>query len=169
MTLYELDERITALEQAENDDLHIDEETGEIMTIEQALDGLYMARAEKLENVACWAKNLDAEAAMLRMEEERLNARRKAKERRRDRRKSYLLGACMGPDGTPQKFETARCAVRFRRDEAVIIAAGDQLPEEYIRRKVTEEPDKVAIKAALKAGKDVPGAALETRRSVMIK
>lgn len=169
MTLYDIDERITALEQAEDDDLLIDEETGEVMTIEQALDELFMARAEKLENVACWAKNLEAEAAMLKKEEEHLHDRRKAKESTRERLKSWLLGACMGPDGTPQKFETARCAVRFRRDDAVVIAAGEQLPEEYIRRKVTEEPDKVAIKAALKAGQDVPGAALETRRSVMIK
>ena len=52
MKLYEIDEAILNC---------IDLETGEIIDTEQ-LDKLTMEREAKLENVACWIKELKAEA-----------------------------------------------------------------------------------------------------------
>ena len=76
MTLYEIDAQIAALENASEDDMIIDEETGELGSVVQALDALRMAREEKLENVACWVKNLSAEADAICEEENRLIKRR---------------------------------------------------------------------------------------------
>ena len=55
MTLYEIDKDIQVL---------INED-GEIEDIER-FDALAMERNKKIENVGCWVKNLDAEAAAIR-------------------------------------------------------------------------------------------------------
>ena len=52
MTIYEIDQAIMEC---------VDIETGEIIDTEQ-LDKLQMERDTKLENVACWIKELTAEA-----------------------------------------------------------------------------------------------------------
>lgn len=44
---------------------------------------------------------------------------------------------------------------------AVIIDDGAQIPAQYTTQKVTIAPDKTKIKAAIKAGEEVPGAHLE--------
>ena len=48
------------------EDMLIDQETGELISVSQALDALRMEREAKLENVACWVKNLSAEADAIR-------------------------------------------------------------------------------------------------------
>ena len=53
MNLYEIDAAITAC---------IDPETGEVLD-EEALNALHMERSAKVESVALWIKNLNAEAA----------------------------------------------------------------------------------------------------------
>ena len=62
MNIYEIEQAITDL---------VDPETGEITDFE-ALDALSMARDEKIENVALWTKNLNAEAKAIREEEKAL-------------------------------------------------------------------------------------------------
>ena len=58
MTIYEIDQAIMEC---------VDLETGEIIDTEQ-LDKLQMERDAKLENVACWIKDLKAEAEALKAE-----------------------------------------------------------------------------------------------------
>ena len=58
MTIYEIDQAIMNC---------VDVETGEIIDTEQ-LDKLQMERDAKLENVACWIKDLKAEAEALKNE-----------------------------------------------------------------------------------------------------
>ncbi len=43
-----------------------------------------------------------------------------------------------------------------------------KLPEQYRRTKITIEPDKAAIKKALKAGEEIEGATLQVRRYVRV-
>ena len=64
MKLYEIDREIEAC---------IDFDTGEILDSER-LDALQMERAAKLEGVACWIKNLTADAKAFREEEKALQA-----------------------------------------------------------------------------------------------
>ena len=100
MTLYDIDAQIAALEDAAEDDMLIDEETGELISVAQALDALRMERDEKIENVACWVKNLCAEADAIRDEEDRLVKRRKAAETKAANLKAWLLAAMTREDGT---------------------------------------------------------------------
>ena len=158
MTLYEINEQIQkAIE------LGFDPETGEILD-ETALEQLQMDRDEKIENICLYIKDLYAEADAIYNERRALEEREKASEKKADSLSRYLQTMLDG-----QKFKTAKCAVSYRKTQAVQITDESLLPKEYLRFKTTSAPDKTAIKDAIKAGKDVPGATLEDRTSMSIK
>ena len=70
MTIFDIDEAILNL---------VDEETGEVVDIE-ALEALEMERDRKVSNIACWIKQLDAEAEAIKAEKKKLADRQTAKE-----------------------------------------------------------------------------------------
>lgn len=143
----------------------VDPETGEIDgEVYTELEALQMERERKIENIACWVKNLKSDADELKAEAKAMSDRAKAKERKAESLTKYLAAVLDG-----QKFETARAAINWRKAKAVRIEFGTELPEEYIRRKVTEEPDKTAIKAALVAGKCIEGCELVETNNISIK
>ena len=153
MTLYEIDQAIMEC---------VDLETGEIIDTEQ-LDKLQMERDAKLENVACWIKELKVEAEALKAEKQALAERQKVAENKMESLKKYLAYALDG-----KAFETTRASVTFRKSQAVEITDIYKLDENYLRYK-EPEADKTAIKEALKAGKTVAGATLVENTSVIIK
>lgn len=158
MTLYEIDARLAEL---------IDPETGELLDVE-SFDALQMERAEKIENVALWAKNLAAEAAAIKGEIESLTARKIAAERRVEHLKAYLAYALNG-----EKFSTPRCAVSFRHTKSCVPSDGFvEWAQAHNRDDLLTykppEPSKAAIKAALEAGQDVPAKMVE-KLSVGVK
>lgn len=153
MKLYEIDQAILDC---------IDLETGEIIDTEQ-LDKLTMEREAKLENVACWIKELKAEAEALKAEKMAFAKRQQVAENKMESLKKYLAYALDG-----QAFKTVRASVTFRKSQAVEIADIYKLDENYLRYK-EPEADKTAIKEALKAGQTVAGATLVENTSVIIK
>ena len=165
MTLYEIDHAISeAFEQA------IDPETGELIDVEAWawLEALQLVREQKLENVALWVKDLNAEAAAIKAEEDALKRRRQSTEKKADSLKGYLASAL----GGSEKFKTARVAISWRRSETAELLDGVDpvsLPLEYQRVKVSVEADKTKLKEALKAGKTVEGVALVERQNIQIK
>lgn len=169
MTLYDIDAQIAALDGAAEDDMLIDEETGELISVSQALDALRMEREEKLENVACWVKNLSAEADAIREEENRLIKRRKAAETKAANLKSWLLAAMTREDGTTDKLKTGRVMVSVKRNPPSTVVDEALLPSTYKVAKITYQANKELIKRELLSGGEVPGAHLEYGRSVIIK
>lgn len=161
MTLYEIDKQLQDLiEQA------VDPETGELAEgTEQALADLEMQRAEKVENIALFVKNLKADAAAIREEEKALAARRQSAERKAERLQNYLMFALEG-----QKFNTARVTISYRHSQRVVLAENRlaDVPEEYLRYK-EPELDKTAVKKAILSGIEVPGCALEDNTALLIK
>lgn len=153
MKLYEIDQAILNC---------IDLETGEIIDTEQ-LDKLTMEREAKLENVACWIKELKAEAEALKAEKMAFAERQKVAENKMESLKKYLAFALDG-----NAFKSTRASVTFRKSQAVEIADIYKLDENYLRYK-EPEADKTAIKEAIKAGKEVAGATLVENTSVIIK
>ena len=67
-----------------------------------------------------------------------------------------------------EKFETSRAVCSFRKSQKVEITDLDKIPDDYLRYK-TPEPDKTAIKAAIKDGISVEGAELIDSISMSIK
>lgn len=153
MTIYEIDQAILNC---------IDLETGEIIDTEQ-LDKLTMEREVKLENVACWIKELKAEAEALKAEKMAFAKRQQVAENKMESLKKYLAYALDG-----QAFKTTRASVTFRKSQSVEVADIYKLDENYLRYK-EPEADKTAIKEALKAGQTVAGATLVENTSVIIK
>lgn len=153
MKLYEIDQAILNC---------IDLETGEIIDTEQ-LDKLTMEREAKLENVACWIKELKAEAEALKAEKMAFAKRQQVAENKMESLKKYLAYALDG-----QAFKTTRASVTFRKSQVVEIADIYKLDENYLKYK-EPEADKTAIKEALKAGQTVAGATLVENTSVIIK
>ena len=153
-SLYEIDQSIMAC---------IDGETGEVIDPE-ALDALMMEREQKLENVALWVKNLEADALAYKAEAATFTARQKAAESKITSLKAYLTRALDG-----QKFSTGKCVVSFRASEQVSIPDESIVPEQFLVESVTVRPDKAAIKKAIQAGIAVNGCELVKNQNISIK
>lgn len=158
MTLYEINEQIkNAL------DYGCDPETGEIID-DSSLQALQIAWDEKIENICLYIKELRAEETALKNEEDALKARREGKKKRAESLSRYLQNMLAG-----QKFNSPKTEVSYRKTQAVTIDDADAIPHDFMRFKTTSEPNKTAIKEAIKAGGVVPGAHLEERQSMTIK
>jgi len=140
----------------------VDQETGEVID-EQALTELLMAKEEKIENVACWIKNLTAEAEAIKAEKEKLAERQKQAETKAESLKKWLASALKG-----EKFSTARCVVSYKKSVSVQVDESI-LDKKYMKEKVSYAPDKVALKKALQAGENIEGAYLEEKQNIQIK
>ena len=159
MKLYEIENAILEC---------IDTETGEVIDIER-LNELQMERETKIENVACWIKDLKAEAEAIKAEKQKLADRQRVAENKAESLRNWLAYALDG-----QKFSTARCAVSFRKSEVAEVT-----PEglETLMRTGNDEyltyaepkPKKTALKDALKDGLNVQGVQLVQNVSTIIK
>ena len=158
MKLYEIDNAILDC---------IDLETGEVIDTER-LDALNMERDAKIENVACWIKELKAEAEAIKEEKQRLADRQRVAENKAESLKKWLAYALGG-----QKFSTARCAVSFRNTESVEVTEEglEVLMKEHdeLLTYKAPEPNKKAIKDAIKDGLSVAGVQLVQNVSTIIK
>lgn len=151
--LYEIDRNLTSL---------IDEETGEILDFE-AFEELQLERETKLENIALWIKNLKADVEIFKAEKQAFEEKQKRAERKAESLRKYLSAFLSG-----EKFKTARVDCSFRKTESVNVTDISQLSDEFLRY---SEPtaDKNAIKTAIKAGKEIAGAELVVKNSLLIK
>ena len=163
--LYQLSEALQACIKLDEQRM-VDTDSGEILDVDQ-----YLALAEaldaKLENLALYIKNQQAEANMIKAEADILAKRAKAKaneaERCKDRLSNFMANNYDG-----KKFETARVRLSWRTSESVEVSGIDALPDEYLRFKAPE-PDKTKIKAALKAGVELKGCTLVANQNLQIK
>lgn len=153
-SLYEIDQAILDC---------IDTETGEILDIDR-LNELQIQRDKKVEGVACWIKNLVADAAAYKAEKEAFAEREKAASKKAERLKEWLATALEG-----QKFSSPRCAVSFRKSETVEVDDVKYVPAELLRVKTTIDPDKTAIKTMLKAGQEIEGCRLVEKLNTQVK
>ena len=161
MSIYEIDQALLEC---------VDQETGEIINTDR-FDELAMERKAKIGNVACWYKNLMAEAKALGDEAEKLTKRKDACEAQAKRLKDYLFVHCAG-----EKFKDSRCSiyysksapsVRFEDEGTFLTRVLENRPDLVIH----PEPkvDKTAVKKAIEAGEDFEGVWLEPTHYVVIK
>ena len=153
-SLYEIDQQIMSC---------VDMDTGEIVDMDK-LSELQIERETKLESVALWIKNLKAEEAALKAEKDAFAEREKQTKAKREKLSEWLTGALNG-----EKMSTSKVSISFRKSESVKISDIDAIPMNYIVETITESPDKVAIKNALKKGLEVPGCELELKNNISIK
>ena len=163
--LYEIDK---ALYQLLEYDMAVDEETGEILFEESDIDNLLLSRDQKLENTACYIKNLVSDIDQLKAEEKALKERRQAKEKKAERLKEYLSKSMLMFGD--KKFETPRVVLSFRKSKQVEIDEGTKLPEEYLTVKVETNPNKTKLKdAILKQGVEIDGVRVVEKENLQLK
>lgn len=163
MKLYEIEDRIQNMFINEDGEM-VDGVTNEVISIDD-FNALEMAKEEKIENVLLLIKNLKAEADAVKVEADKLAKREKSLRNRIESIINFIAPFLEG-----EKFSTARVKASFRTTPAVVVLNQEALPEEYIRViPEKREPDKVAIKAAIKAGVPVNGAVLEDHTSMIIR
>lgn len=115
----------------------------------------------KAQNVAMFAANLEATAKSIKQAEQDMKKRREAIEKRALSLRAYML-RCMLDAGV-RKIEGPYLRIAIRDNPAAVdVFDAEQLPAVFMRQPPppATEPDKAAIKEALKAGLDVPGARL---------
>lgn len=163
MTLYEIDNAILSC---------VDMDTGEIIDGEM-LTALQMERDKKIENVACWVKDLRAEADALKTEIAALTARKKTAENKVEKLKTWLAEALGG-----EIFSTSKVKISYTHssklnvidEQSVVnyIQTHCQEPETFLKFTLPEIR-KDAVKAAIKNGAEIPGACIEATENVVIK
>lgn len=157
-TLYEIEQEILSC---------IDEESGEVIDFEK-LDALALERDRKLENIALWVKNLEADAKAYKEEEDSFNKKRKAAENRANSLKAYLTSYLAGT-----AYKSNKVNISFRASKAAEVYDLDALMryddcDIYLKYK-DPEPDKTAIREAISEGIEIPGCRIVENSNIQIK
>ena len=156
-SLYEIEQEIMSC---------VDMETGEIVDFEK-LDALTIERDSKIENLALWVKNLEADVQAYKAEKDSFAQKQKVAENKAKSIKEYLSRFLAG-----NAFKTIRVNVGFRKSESVDVFSIDALMQygndDYLKYK-EPEADKTAIKNAIKAGANIPGCVLVEKQNIQIK
>ena len=123
----------------------------------------------KATNVALMARSLAAEADAVKQWAKDATERAKAIEARAERLRRYLADNMLACG--IEKITAPGVSISFRASSAVVIDEPAMIPNEYIRQPEPPPPapDKPAISEAIKAGKDVPGAHIEHRKTLQIR
>lgn len=134
-----------------------DESTGEIIDEElytesqKELDNLEITQNEKIENIACYIKNLHSDVFAIENEIKTLSQRKKVKENQLKRIKEYLANF-LKLKGI-KKIETPKAVVSFRKSEVLEIE-DEELIIDWCRYRgfLKEKPeiDKAKVKKYIK-------------------
>lgn len=132
------------------------------------VEGYLQASADKRDRVAQFLVHCESQAALAAEEIKRLQARKSSFESKADRLKGYVRFTMEAAGVKDLKGNTATLKLR-KLPDYVVIEDLDQIPNDY-KRRVPESwnPDKPAIKAAIKAGYKIPGADLAIGQNKVI-
>lgn len=162
----------------------VDDETGEIVETEEEFIELYNSIQvdlnTKLDNTNCLQKMIDGEIDVIDKEIKRLTAEKKARERKKEwlrNRVDYFVKRQFTDDKGnidvegihKYKLELPHSKISYRKSDSVEVIDLNKIPEEYIKTKIEKNPDKVAIKNAIKDGKKIDGATVVTNYNIQIK
>ena len=148
----------------------LEDELAEDEVIADAFQTATEDLADKLENCCKYIKNEEALITGLKEEEERLNARRKAKENAIKRLKALMQDAMIAAGEKKIQCGTFTTSIQNNAPSVVVDEQYiENIPSEYLRVK-EPEIDKKKLGEDLKAGKDLEGIAhLEVTQSLRIR
>ncbi|MGL5329939.1 MAG: siphovirus Gp157 family protein [Peptostreptococcaceae bacterium] len=166
MRLYEISQEVRevleAMQEADNKEAYTD-----------TLEALQLEFKDKADSIACYIKEVLAEAEALKVEEEKLKARRKTKEAEAENLKQYLYRE-MQVAGM-KKFETARNVLSIRKTAGALKIVDDtlfidkHLSTEFVKVELIKTIDKNKLKEAIKQGQVFDGVTIEQGESFSIK
>ena len=146
----------------------LEENEGELTPeLEQSLEIAANEFEEKSENYIKAIKNIDNDVLIIKNEIARLNELKKRKEKTSNRLKDFLQYS-MRLRGV-RKIDTGLFMVSLRKSKYVEIIQPEELPEDFLVKKITVAPDKKKLKEVLSKGGEIPGAVLKERENLQIK
>jgi hypothetical protein len=162
ITLHQATEQVRALLE------QIDPETGELP---EGFDDARAVVAHKAVAVAAYIIESTLQTESIRDYIKTLTDKVKSEERRQDWLRRYLQDhmAAAGISEISDDRGIFKASLAVGRDESVEVFDEAQLPAEYVREVVKTEPNKTAIKDAIKKGTEVPGARIIKRDRLTIK
>lgn len=161
LKLYEIADDVRALMES-----GFDEETGEMLPeLVQALTAFEGKGAA----VAAYVLNIEAEAEAIAQAAKRITARKRTLDARAEHMRDYLrynmgLAGINRIDAADHSFSITLAP---GRDESLQVDDDATFPDSLTR--IKREPDKAAIKAAIKAGEPIAGARLVLRDRLTIR
>ena len=159
MNLFELNEKYRELEQ--RDDLDPE-------TLKDTLDSINDSREVKLDNIANWIENNQADIDFLDKKIKQLQADKKSLVNRTKSLMEYMTTAI--DDSGLKELKTKNHILKPRNYRAsVYISDEKEIPSEFIKFKAVESIDKKSIYELLKNGETVRGAELKPNRKTVIK
>ena len=159
MNLFELNEKYRELEQ--RDDLDPE-------TLKDTLDSINDSREVKLDNIANWIENNQADIDFLYKKIKQLQADKKSLVNRTKSLMEYMTTAI--DDSGLKELKTENHILKPRNYRAsVYISDEKEIPSEFIKFKAVESIDKKSIYELLKNGETVRGAELKPNRKTVIK
>lgn len=149
-SLFDLSLEFFALKDLIDNDLEVNEETGEIVDNTEVLNKLFndltLSFEDKLDNSQRYCLTLEGEADILAKEIKRLQAKKQALENRADRLSKMMMNAILSSGQT--KFKTQLYSFSIKTSESVEVRDLDEIPREFLR--IKKEADKIQLKKALK-------------------
>ena len=153
-------------EQLESDDAEVRAQA--LAELEAALlaeEGNKAALAAKAD-ATCWViEHLRGQAAYRQQQAKRLKALASGDASRADSLEESLVFVLTQLQPAATRFSFPNHELTSRKSSAVVIDDEEALDPEWLAVKTTTQPDKAAIKEALKAGRQIEGAQLLSRRS----
>jgi hypothetical protein len=135
-----------------------------------AFEEFRMQLGNKINQVAAYVLNCESDADQCKEVIDRIQARRKAYERKAERLRTYLAENMKVAGITEIKADDRSFIIKLypERDESVQIDDGIAFPIELCNIK-PPEPSKLKIKAAILAGEPIIGARIITKDRLVIK
>lgn len=168
MNLYQISTEIKGIYNSLQNGEGVDLETGEINP--EMMEKLQIRQQDlqsKAVDYAYVIKSFENEIELYDKEIKRLTEEKKKIQNIKERIKILVSNAMIEFDIGEIKGNTVKLS--FRESESVEIQDIDLLSEEYKRTKITVEPDKTAIKNAIKNGIKVEGASLIKNKNLQIR
>jgi hypothetical protein len=148
-----------------DDDAARSQALGELEAALLAEEGNKAALAAKAD-ATCWViEHLRGQASYRQQQARRLTELSRSDASRADALEDSLVLVLTRLQPKATRFSFPNHELSSRKSQAVEIDDEDALPPEWLALKTTSQPDKAAIKEALKAGHLIPGAQLISRRS----
>jgi len=117
-------------------------------------------------DATCWViEHLRGQASYRQQQARRLTELSRSDASRADALEDSLVLVLTRLQPKASRFSFPNHELTSRKSQAVEIDDEESLPSEWLTHKTTSQPDKAAIKEALKAGHLIPGAQLVSRRS----
>lgn len=135
----------------------------ELIMIE--IDKLELDKAQKLNGCCAYVKHLRVEIEAVANEVIKLQKRMSKVQNQESRLLDYMR-MCLPLN---QDFKSTLHSVSWRKSEAVEITDASKIPVQYMRQKMSYEPDKETAKQDMKMGAVIPGMQLVNRNNLVIK